>query len=748
MKSFHRRLAEYVYDTSVSLQDRSFVVFSCLILIALYLAIPLGLIMREPLSATISTLGGAIGFTAFVAYVYKKHRISQAKIILSIIVVFVFLPSMFFSNGGAISGAPLWLLLGTVYIGLILDGRFRAVMLVLNALVLIACWIVGYIYPGLVTEYSRGQSYFDSIAGLFVVGAIVYILIMFCISLYRKDEAKRNTQRMFEQISSAMVNAIDAKDEYTHGHSERVAEYSKKIAECYGKSQIECDEIYQVALLHDIGKIGISEKIINKPGKFSEEEYEIMKKHTVLGAQILEGVSDYTKLLVGAKYHHERYDGTGYPDKLKGKEIPEVARIIAVADAYDAMTSRRSYREAIPQHRVREELVKGIATQFDPDFARIMIHMIDMDIEFKMRESISGVNVSKVDRIHCERIYHDCSDDIGITRKGTTISFYSRPDDGYNENESIPSLIVYDALDGKVHPGEENNKDLLYFEYAQIKLDGTVKNINARDIEVRNAKTGSGDELAGRSGDGSGQMHVIKACRNRDHVLIQIRSERKSFDVVLALPDTSRYAFISITGEHCEVHGITVDMDGNIVNESEIPRIAEEINYLKGCPTGDIPSIQVDGPRHATTEGVLITKEMTISFHTMSYPTSRLVWHCPYICIYSSENGQVGGDKYREYLLLKLDGENWESVEKVENEIQVVHTEDFIDWENWMEKNRQGIDCKLKIRREGRMIFMRTENLGVSLNSISKIKDGTKKIYIALTGDQCAISNIRISCDK
>jgi hypothetical protein len=368
------------------------VLFSCLVLIALYAAVPLGLIMREPLSATVSTLIGAIVFSAYVYYVFTANKISQAKIVLSIVVVFLFLPAMFFTNGGALSGVPLWLLLGTVYISLILEGRMRVFMLAADAVILILCWVVGYRHPELVTEYTRGQAYFDSIAGLFTISGIVCVLFMFCISLFRRDEKQKNIQHMLEQTLASLINAIDANDVYTHGHSERVAEYSRKIAELSGKSQAECNEIYQIALLHDIGKIGISEVIINKVGKLTDEEYEVIKQHPVLGSQILKSVNDYPNLLIGAKYHHERYDGKGYPDHLKGKDIPEIARIISVADAYDAMTSKRSYRDALPQHIVREELVKGTGTQFDPDFAENMIRLIDMDTEYRMRESVSDEN--------------------------------------------------------------------------------------------------------------------------------------------------------------------------------------------------------------------------------------------------------------------------------------------------------------------------------------------------------------------
>lgn len=386
MKANHRGIKEYFFDSTVSLSDRSFVLYSCLILVALFAAVPLGMVMREPLSATVSTFIGAVAFSAYIYYVFRRNRIAQAKVVLSVVVVVFFLPIMFFTNGGAQGGAPLWLLLGTIYIGLILEGRMRVVMLIVNGIMLALCWILGYEYPELVTEYTRGQNYFDSIAGLFIVGGIVYTLIMFGVTLYRKDEEEKNLQRLFEQTATVLANAIDAKDEYTRGHSIRVAEYSKKIAEYYGKSPAECEEIYQIALLHDVGKIGIAEDIINKKGRLTEEEYDAIKQHPVLGAQILESVNEYPDLIIGARHHHERYDGGGYPDRLKGEEIPEIARIISVADAYDAMTSKRSYREPFTQEKVRDEIAGGAGTQFDPRFAEIMEHLIDLDTEYEMKE--------------------------------------------------------------------------------------------------------------------------------------------------------------------------------------------------------------------------------------------------------------------------------------------------------------------------------------------------------------------------
>ena len=135
MKSLFKRINAYIFDPSVRLQDRSFVVFSLLVLIALYAAVPFGMVMKEPVSATVSTLIGAVVFSVYVYYVFRKNKIDQAKIVLSIVVVVLFLPAMFFTNGGAPGGAPIWLLLGTIYIGLILEGRMRVVMLILNAVI-------------------------------------------------------------------------------------------------------------------------------------------------------------------------------------------------------------------------------------------------------------------------------------------------------------------------------------------------------------------------------------------------------------------------------------------------------------------------------------------------------------------------------------------------------------------------------------------------------------------------------------
>lgn len=202
-------------------------------------------------------------------------------------------------------------------------------------------------------------------------------------------EIKAQTEKLsraYIQIVQALAASVDAKDRYTHGHSSRVAAYSREIAKRAGLSVAEQDSIYMMGLLHDVGKIGIQDAIINKTDRLTDQEYAEIKTHPTVGYEILRNIEDYPELMVGARWHHERYDGRGYPDGLAGEEIPEVARIIAVADTYDAMTSNRSYRKALSQETVRAEIENCKGSQFDPLFADVMLQMIDEDTSYSMRE--------------------------------------------------------------------------------------------------------------------------------------------------------------------------------------------------------------------------------------------------------------------------------------------------------------------------------------------------------------------------
>lgn len=171
---------------------------------------------------------------------------------------------------------------------------------------------------------------------------------------------------LFLNTVTALVAAVETKDLYTKGHSDRVAGYSVDIACGLGMADSEIEQLKLAALFHDIGKIGVNESILRKPGRLTDEEFEEIKKHPVNAANIMEKIPQLNGLIPAVKYHHERYDGSGYPDGLKAAEIPYFSRIISIADTFDAMSSSRPYRQAIPVDVCASEILRCSGTQFDP----------------------------------------------------------------------------------------------------------------------------------------------------------------------------------------------------------------------------------------------------------------------------------------------------------------------------------------------------------------------------------------------
>lgn len=182
-------------------------------------------------------------------------------------------------------------------------------------------------------------------------------------------------RQLFLGSMRALTSSIDAKDPYTCGHSERVALLSKKLAELMGWSQARRERIYLCGLLHDIGKIGVPEAVLQKPGKLTCYEFDLIKKHPVIGAKIIRGIQEMEDLVPGVLHHHERMDGQGYPDGLQGEEIPIQARVLCVADALDAMTSNRPYRKAMPAKLAESEVFRAAGTQFDPDLVEAVLKL-------------------------------------------------------------------------------------------------------------------------------------------------------------------------------------------------------------------------------------------------------------------------------------------------------------------------------------------------------------------------------------
>lgn len=224
---------------------------------------------------------------------------------------------------------------------------------------------------------------------LYAMGVIILVVIWFTwfatfsIQQRRMEKQQREIEAVKRQVQMgnetifAIANSVEARDKSTGRHSYRVAEYSVMIAQELGFNEEQQEQIRKTGLLHDIGKIGVPDNILNKTTKLTDEEYEIIKRHTIIGSEILKGLTLISRFDEGAKYHHERYDGSGYPFGLKGEEIPLNARIIGIADAFDAMTANRIYRKRLDMEVVKDELRHWSGSQFDPGLVDVMLDLIE-----------------------------------------------------------------------------------------------------------------------------------------------------------------------------------------------------------------------------------------------------------------------------------------------------------------------------------------------------------------------------------
>jgi len=213
---------------------------------------------------------------------------------------------------------------------------------------------------------------------------------LFAFDAANSDFVNERYPEVLLQALRAIISTLEEKDSYTHGHSIRVAEYAVYLADEVGLSEVEIREVELCALLHDIGKIGIPDNVLLKPARLTRAEFEIMKSHPVRSARILEKISALRNLIPGIQYHHERFDGLGYPEGLKGEHIPLYARIILIADTYDAMTSTRPYRLALDKSIAFEELRKCAGTQFDPVLVEAFIRVVSQ-LEWGKRSNRSGM---------------------------------------------------------------------------------------------------------------------------------------------------------------------------------------------------------------------------------------------------------------------------------------------------------------------------------------------------------------------
>ncbi len=327
----------------------------------------------------------------------RSKDIIYAAVLFCLVADFILFPVMFFTSGGIHGGMPIWMVLGLV-IGWVVIRNNKILYIVYGLGLAFQCGCILYAeyHPISVISFESERAVVvDVIQSLILVSLIFGTVFRLYSHAYEKKKQELDSanaqlseanERITFQAMYTLAKTIDAKDRYTKGHSMRVAEYSGMIAKRLGLSSEEVEEITNMALLHDIGKIGVPDAIINKPSKLSADEYYIIQKHPGVGFDILSEMPEMKDIGVGARWHHERYDGTGYPDGLKGTEIPLPARIIGVADAYDAMTSNRSYRKFLSQENVKRELEEGRGTQFDPGIVDIMLQIVREDKLYALHE--------------------------------------------------------------------------------------------------------------------------------------------------------------------------------------------------------------------------------------------------------------------------------------------------------------------------------------------------------------------------
>ena len=346
--------------------------------------------MRTFIPSAATFLGGVS--CAYFSGVRKKREIA-----IIIPTVFCAIAFTYYTLTGAADGtAILWSMLMPIGISFFVSVKYGVYLSVYY--MVFFCLIFYTPLKAHVADYYnetfmvRFPLFFGSIAAFTLIamsryhrGVLLEIEYTDRLSEEVKAQTKMATERAekLERLSDEMVETlaltIDAKDRYTNGHSFRVSGYSVALAKKLGWSDEEINELEREALLHDIGKIGVPDAVLNKPGRLTDEEYAIIKSHASIGGNILSRAEDLQEAAQVARHHHERYDGTGYPDRLKGDAIPLHARVVAIADAFDAMNSDRIYRKSLDHEIIRLELLKGRGVQFDPEFLDVFYDMFVHD---------------------------------------------------------------------------------------------------------------------------------------------------------------------------------------------------------------------------------------------------------------------------------------------------------------------------------------------------------------------------------
>lgn len=324
---------------------------------------------------------------ACASYIYIVKTGNRDVVSMGLVIATSIMFTYYFIIGGNDGFAVLWILVVPYAIMSIAGMKYGVITCIYYFILLvICCWSPGRAF----IQYDYGKEFFMRFPVLYILAVLISFRVNYQLQVFNikqmlefdelthavAQERERNTKLAMQTIIS-IGKAVDAKDPYTNQHSARVGEYSKLIAKECGWNEEVQERVYIAGLIHDIGKIGVPDDILNKPDRLTDKEFEMIKRHPEVGYNILKGYDAMTGTGDAILYHHERYDGKGYPAGLSGEDIPVIARIIAVADSFDAMNSNRIYRKARTREYILEQIEEGKGKQFDPQFAQAILFLVE-----------------------------------------------------------------------------------------------------------------------------------------------------------------------------------------------------------------------------------------------------------------------------------------------------------------------------------------------------------------------------------
>ncbi len=496
---------------------------------------------------------------------------------------------------------------------------------------------------------------------------------------------KQRIQELFDRVMISLVSRIEEKDGLVKGNSVISAEYAKKIAKKYEKDDEYCNKAYYSALFESVDLAEAFDGIIEK----SEDET---------------------------------------------KELPLISKVSA---AYADMSTKGKDHDALPFYVIRERFIREAGEKYDPLFADLMVRIIDSELDHN-EEVLSEIETE----IECGSYRDSVTKGIEIGQKVKRIRFNCTDNVEKGGKYAAPSIILFDSFDRRVHSDDRTIKEYQYLEYGELWFDDHMVATAARKMEVIN-RTYTDDDMDAEYVHGENIHYEIEAARYEDHLRLKMISPKLSSEIIVALTDRTKSAYIGLTGEHCKIENIDIEETDVEMTAEDIERIVNEISYIDHLES-DVKNVQIDTNRSASTEGIVLSDHLRFTFHSMSLPSASLIWHCPYVVIYTSKDGTIGGEGYQEYDLVKLNGEDNGTNELAQIRFRLKKKEEFPGWEAWKEANKEGMEYEVSLDRRGGKIVLKADNLGISIETVMMLEDTFSRVYVAITGDQVALTDIRV----